>query len=132
MDVRLYVRTKWRVKSCLSKEAADVLSVTFQVSKRVSLELHPYWTKNLAKGPQSRKFASLSVYSSFPTMDTQESTPLIPKKKPTPLPKFQLFILLWVQLAEPITSQVIYPFINKVRRRWSIMTPNPTAIVACQ
>ena len=65
-------------------------------------------------------------------MDTQESTPLIPKKKPTPLPKFQLFILLWVQLAEPITSQVIYPFINKVRRRWSIMTPNPTAIIACQ
>jgi hypothetical protein len=50
-------------------------------------------------------------------MDTQESTPLIPKKKATPLPKFQLFILLWVQLAEPITSQVIYPFINKVRRR---------------
>jgi MFS family permease len=47
-------------------------------------------------------------------MDTQESTPLIPKKKATPLPKFQLFILLWVQLAEPITSQVIYPFINKL------------------
>jgi len=65
-------------------------------------------------------------------MDTQESTPLIPKKKTTPLPKFQLFILLWVQLAEPITSQVIYPFINKVRRRWSVMTPNLTAIVACQ
>ncbi|KAJ7916164.1 major facilitator superfamily domain-containing protein, partial [Mycena leptocephala] len=33
---------------------------------------------------------------------------------PLPLPKFQLFILLWVQLAEPLTSQVIYPFINKL------------------
>ncbi|KAF8888464.1 major facilitator superfamily domain-containing protein [Gymnopilus junonius] len=47
-------------------------------------------------------------------MNVQESTPLIVKKKPTPLPKFQLFILLWIQLAEPMSSQVIYPFINKL------------------
>lgn len=47
---------------------------------------------------------------------SSENTPLIALKpqKPSPLPKFQLFILLWVQLAEPLTSQVIYPFINKV------------------
>ncbi|KAJ6617519.1 MFS general substrate transporter [Mycena sp. CBHHK59/15] len=43
-----------------------------------------------------------------------ESTPLLTPRKSTPLPKFQLFILLWVQLAEPLTSQVIYPFINKL------------------
>ncbi|KAJ6577996.1 major facilitator superfamily domain-containing protein [Mycena capillaripes] len=46
-------------------------------------------------------------------MTLSESTPLLAPQKPTPLPKFQLFILLWVQLAEPLTSQVIYPFINK-------------------
>ncbi|KAJ7910226.1 hypothetical protein B0H13DRAFT_2487893 [Mycena leptocephala] len=46
-------------------------------------------------------------------MPLSETTPLIAQKC-TPLPKFQLFILLWVQLAEPLTSQVIYPFINKL------------------
>ena len=34
----------------------------------------------------------------------------------TPLPKLQIGILLVLQLAEPITSQCIYPFINQVRR----------------
>ncbi|PPQ65541.1 hypothetical protein CVT26_000498 [Gymnopilus dilepis] len=47
-------------------------------------------------------------------MDSNDTTPLIAKRTATPLPKFQLFILLWVQLAEPMTSQVIYPFINKL------------------
>lgn len=36
-------------------------------------------------------------------------------KEPTPLPKLQLGVLLFFQLAEPITSQCIYPFINQVR-----------------
>lgn len=48
--------------------------------------------------------------------DTQ---PLLPAKgnketKITPLPKLQITILLLSQLAEPITSQCIYPFINQV------------------
>ncbi|KAF7377951.1 MFS general substrate transporter [Mycena sanguinolenta] len=47
-------------------------------------------------------------------MTLSEDTPLLAPPKPTPLPKFQLFILLWVQLAEPLTSQVIFPFINKL------------------
>lgn len=33
----------------------------------------------------------------------------------TPLPKLQMTILLLLQLVEPMTSQVIYPFINQVR-----------------
>ncbi|KAH9850280.1 MFS general substrate transporter [Lenzites betulinus] len=37
-----------------------------------------------------------------------------PAKPPTPLPKLQIFILLLMQLAEPITSQCIYPFINQL------------------
>lgn len=35
-------------------------------------------------------------------------------KKPTPLPKLQLAVLLYLQLAEPITSTVILPFIVQV------------------
>jgi hypothetical protein len=36
-----------------------------------------------------------------------ESTPLLsPPTTRSPLPRFQLFILLWIQLAEPIASQV--------------------------
>jgi len=37
------------------------------------------------------------------------------KKAPTPLPKFQLAIVLLLQICEPITSQSIYPYINQVR-----------------
>ncbi|KAH9917008.1 MFS general substrate transporter [Fomitopsis serialis] len=46
-----------------------------------------------------------------------ETTVLLPAKEPkpmTPLPKLQIGILLLVQLAEPITSQCIYPFINQL------------------
>lgn len=54
--------------------------------------------------------------------DADEETALLsasperkPVKTPTPLPRLQIFILLLMQLAEPITSQCIYPFINQVR-----------------
>ncbi|KAG5653634.1 hypothetical protein H0H81_011736 [Sphagnurus paluster] len=36
--------------------------------------------------------------------------------KRTPLPKFQLFIVFLIQLAEPITGTVIYPFVNQFVR----------------
>ncbi|KAF8493991.1 member of major facilitator superfamily multidrug-resistance, DHA1 sub-family [Russula emetica] len=43
-----------------------------------------------------------------------EDTPLLsselPLQKPTPVPWAQVWILLVLQLAEPLTSQVIYPF----------------------
>ncbi len=38
------------------------------------------------------------------------------KSRPTPLPKMQIFILLMVLLAEPISSTVIYPFVNQFVR----------------
>lgn len=34
--------------------------------------------------------------------------------RPTPLPKAQLFIVLFMQVAEPVTSTVIYPFVNQL------------------
>lgn len=39
-----------------------------------------------------------------------------PRRKRTPLPKFQLFIVFLIQFAEPITASVIYPFINQFVR----------------
>ncbi|KIJ62892.1 hypothetical protein HYDPIDRAFT_176319 [Hydnomerulius pinastri MD-312] len=49
------------------------------------------------------------------------STPTAPSKKPrTPLPKLQLFVVLYVQLAEPITCTVIYPFVNQLVREIGI------------
>ena len=38
------------------------------------------------------------------------------RPKPTPLPKLQLFIVFYIQLAEPIASTVIYPFVNQLVR----------------
>ena len=49
-----------------------------------------------------------------------ERRPLLPegegakRKKPTPLPRSQIAILLLLHLVEPMTSQVIFPFINQV------------------
>jgi hypothetical protein len=43
----------------------------------------------------------------------QEAQP--PDKQTTPLPKLQLSVLLLLQLAEPISSFIIFPFINQVR-----------------
>jgi len=46
-----------------------------------------------------------------------EETPLLAEsahRKATPLPKFQIAIVLLLQLCEPITSLSIYPYVNQV------------------
>ena len=52
------------------------------------------------------------------TTTVDEETPLLQenngKTLPTPLPWFQFSIILFLQLAEPLTSQVIYPFAPQV------------------
>ncbi|PFH51063.1 hypothetical protein AMATHDRAFT_59741 [Amanita thiersii Skay4041] len=56
-----------------------------------------------------------------------EETPLLhqtAKKTPTPLPWFQLSILLFLQLAEPLTSQVIHPFAPDLVRSLGITGGN--------
>ncbi|KAF7317159.1 Major facilitator superfamily multidrug-resistance DHA1 sub-family [Mycena chlorophos] len=45
-------------------------------------------------------------------MDGAQST----QQKRTPLPKLQVFILLFIQFAEPVTALVIYPFIMQFIR----------------
>ncbi|EMD31270.1 hypothetical protein CERSUDRAFT_60152 [Gelatoporia subvermispora B] len=42
------------------------------------------------------------------------------KKMMTPLPTLQLFILLYLQLAEPLTSTVVYPFVNQLVRETGV------------
>lgn len=37
-------------------------------------------------------------------------------KKPTPLPKLQIFNLYYIQFGEPITATVIYPFVVQLVR----------------
>ncbi|KAJ7199556.1 major facilitator superfamily multidrug-resistance, DHA1 sub-family [Mycena haematopus] len=44
------------------------------------------------------------------------STTENPPQKRTPLPKFQVFILLFIQFSEPVTALVIYPFIMQFIR----------------
>lgn len=55
------------------------------------------------------------------TVLADEETPLLvseqgKKKTPTPLPWAQFGIILFLQLAEPLTSQVIYPFAPQLIR----------------
>ena len=63
---------------------------------------------------------ALSYESDSSSVQSDARDPLLPaeaKKMPktvTPLPKLQIGIVLLFQLAEPITSQCIYPFINQV------------------
>ncbi|KAH7923425.1 MFS general substrate transporter [Leucogyrophana mollusca] len=54
-----------------------------------------------------------------------EETVLLPStpkhaKRPTPLPKAQISILMMVQFIEPVSSQCIYPFINQLVRELDI------------
>jgi hypothetical protein len=48
------------------------------------------------------------------SVDLEDVEPAKVSEKVTPLPKLQLSVLLLLLLAEPITSTVIYPFINQV------------------
>ncbi|KAJ7433729.1 major facilitator superfamily domain-containing protein [Mycena latifolia] len=51
------------------------------------------------------------------TDEIDEVTTLLPRpqpKRPTPIPKLQLAIIMLVQICEPLTSQSIYPYINQL------------------
>lgn len=62
-----------------------------------------------------------------------EETPLLHserhgKKKATPLPWFQFSITLFLQLAEPLTSQVIYPFMPELIRDLGVTHGNESQV----
>ncbi|KAJ7760704.1 member of major facilitator superfamily multidrug-resistance, DHA1 sub-family [Mycena maculata] len=74
-----------------------------------------------------------------PQDDVDETQPLLATRddpndihdlprKPTPLPRFQLFIVLFLQLAEPLTSQVIYPFAPQLIRDIGIINGDETKV----
>ena len=47
-------------------------------------------------------------------------TTRIHSEKPTPLPKFQIFLVFLIQFAEPLTASVVYPFINQFVRETGV------------
>lgn len=57
--------------------------------------------------PENRSIASLTTEMG----DSSDRTLVT-----TPLPKLQLFIIIFIQVAEPVTSTVVYPFINDLVR----------------
>ncbi|KAF5358825.1 hypothetical protein D9758_008562 [Tetrapyrgos nigripes] len=63
-------------------------------------------------------------------MIVDEETPLLNKRKPkrTPLPWFQVTIVLFLQLAEPLTSQVIYPFTPQLIRDIGVTNGDETKV----
>ena len=60
-----------------------------------------------------------------PLLPAAEDKKAKPVKQVTPLPMVQIGILLFFQLAEPITAQCIYPFINQVPPLCSRWGPSP-------
>ncbi|KZT20436.1 member of major facilitator superfamily multidrug-resistance, DHA1 sub-family [Neolentinus lepideus HHB14362 ss-1] len=66
------------------------------------------------------------------SQNADEETPLLPqeqrKKKPTPIPWAQFSIVLFLQLAEPLTSQVIYPFTPDLIRNVGITHGDETKV----
>lgn len=66
------------------------------------------------------------------TRDVDEETPLLQetqqKKKPSPIPWPQITLLLVLQLAEPLTSQVIYPFAPEFVRHSGITHGDETKV----
>ncbi|KAG1748656.1 major facilitator superfamily domain-containing protein [Suillus lakei] len=66
-----------------------------------------------------------------PRMIASETTPLVPAEAPkpkTPLPKLQLGILMTLQLAEPIASTSIFPYINQLIRELGITGGDDAAV----
>lgn len=47
-----------------------------------------------------------------------------PLRKKTPLPKLQVFTMMFVQFCEPVTATVIYPFVVKLVRETGITGGN--------
>lgn len=73
--------------------------------------------------PAENALTAASSSKSVPSADIDMAADPPPKKR-TPLPKLQIAILLYLQLAEPITSTVVYPFVNQLVREIGITGGN--------
>lgn len=60
--------------------------------------------------------------------DRNEHTKHSDKTKETPIPWAQFSLVLFLQLAEPLTSQVIYPFIPQLIREIGITDGDETRV----
>jgi hypothetical protein len=76
---------------------------------------------------------SLSLHSTMATadLDTHNDDQVLllssdsgnKTKRPAPLPKLQICVLMLSSLVEPIASHCIYPFINQVRMTSHVQVP---------
>ncbi|KAI9511617.1 member of major facilitator multidrug-resistance DHA1 sub-family [Russula earlei] len=75
----------------------------------------------------------MSTMARDDVLPSDEETPLlspelVPRKQPTPVPWAQIWILLVLQLVEPLTSQVIYPFTPEFVRNVGITHGDETRV----
>ncbi|KAJ7062691.1 major facilitator superfamily multidrug-resistance, DHA1 sub-family [Mycena amicta] len=66
--------------------------------------------------------------SASPSADNPDPSTLKAAAKRTPIPKMQLFILLAIQFAEPITALVIYPFVVQFVRETGVTGGDETKV----
>lgn len=74
----------------------------------------------------------MSIFDVQDSANEIETTPLLheipQKKQKTPLPKLQISILVLVQLAEPIASMSVYPYINQLIRELDVTGGNDAVV----
>ena len=131
------------MSNCVSGRIIGVVTVVHQDHRYTSLRWRALGARNIDPRTHSRRGLFIIIrdgaqpdlkispplLSPLPVMSAttrdeqippsaEEDTPLLssepPPQKPTPVPWAQVWILLVLQLAEPLTSQVIYPFAPEV------------------
>ncbi|KAG1746535.1 major facilitator superfamily domain-containing protein [Suillus paluster] len=87
----------------------------------------------LRPSPHIKAFSQLAMMDTANSPRTEsETTPLIPagvsKRPKTPLPKFQIGILMMLHVTEPIASMSIFPYINQLIRELGITGGDEAAV----
>ncbi|KAG8965214.1 hypothetical protein FRC03_000834 [Tulasnella sp. 419] len=96
-----------------STDGSAPTPVSYGTNKYANQSGNVQASSSLVDGTRHEVTASSMSSSVAPRREQLARTDL-PTRDRTPLPKLQLFLLLFLQLAEPITSTVIFPFINEL------------------
>lgn len=100
----------------------------------VAIQLDPQFSSEQLLGLSSEVPTNvqlvMSATNSHDEVSPDEETPLLSservlKRPPTAIPWAQVWIILVLQLAEPLTSQVIYPFTPEVCRFYPLLFFSP-------
>ena len=106
LDVYVYARASQSdILLPTASDMADAEAISETRSQSAAVE-------EIARTPDQQ--SSPSIHASHHESGTRREA------QATPLPKLQLFILLYLQLAEPIASSVVYPFVNQLVRETGV------------